>query len=50
MQSSHNNDTVICAHAATQTALEGGVLAALGIGTESHSPVVEHQTGTLLDA
>ncbi|THX24809.1 hypothetical protein D6D12_07368 [Aureobasidium pullulans] len=50
VQSSHNNDAVLCAHAATQTALEGGVLAALGIGTESHSPVVEHQTGTLLDA
>ncbi|TIA32784.1 hypothetical protein D6C79_09124 [Aureobasidium pullulans] len=50
VQPSHNNNTVLCAHAATQTALEGGVLAALGIGTESHSPVVEHQTGTLLDA
>ncbi|TIA53033.1 hypothetical protein D6C77_08286 [Aureobasidium pullulans] len=50
VQSSHNNDAVLCAHAATQTALEGGVLTALGIGTESHSPVVEHQTGTLLDA
>ncbi|KAG2169689.1 hypothetical protein JADG_009428 [Aureobasidium aubasidani] len=50
VQSSHNNDAVLCAHPATQTALEGGVLAALGIGTESHSPVVEHQTGTLLEA
>ncbi|THW26578.1 hypothetical protein D6D23_03306 [Aureobasidium pullulans] len=50
VQSSHNNDAVLCAHAATQMTLEGGILTALGIGTESHSPVVEHQTGTLLDA
>lgn len=50
VQSSHNNDAVLCTHAATQMALEGGVLAALGIGTESHSLVVEHQTGTPLDA
>ncbi|THX50229.1 hypothetical protein D6D06_08097 [Aureobasidium pullulans] len=31
VQSSHNNDAVLCIHAATQMALEGGVLAALGI-------------------
>ncbi|TIA01363.1 hypothetical protein D6C82_03810 [Aureobasidium pullulans] len=35
LQCSHNND---------------GILAALSIGTESHLPVVERQTGTLLDA
>ncbi|THW55598.1 hypothetical protein D6D20_09359 [Aureobasidium pullulans] len=50
VQSSHNNDAVLCVHAATQMALDGGVLAALGIGTASHSPVVDHQTGSLLDA
>ncbi|KEQ79995.1 hypothetical protein M438DRAFT_359184 [Aureobasidium pullulans EXF-150] len=50
VQPSHNNDAVLCVHAATQMALDGGVLAALGIGTASHSPVVDHQTGSLLDA